>query len=130
MIAPMSKTLANAKTGAFLVVTDRARAKEFYGNTLGFALRHEDQYALVFDSNGTTLRISPVKDFTPQPFTVLGWEVADIKAAVAALSALAIEFVRVPGLQQDEQGIWSPAPGIFVAWFKDPDGNMLSVAQH
>jgi catechol 2,3-dioxygenase-like lactoylglutathione lyase family enzyme len=122
--------LTDAKTGAFLAVTDRARAKQFYGGTLGFALRHEDQYALVFDSNGTTLRISPVKSFTPQPFTVLGWEVADIKAAVAALAARGIEFVRVPGLPQDDQGIWSPAPGIFVAWFKDPDGNMLSLGQH
>ena len=122
--------LTNAKTGAFLAVTDRARAKAFYGGTLGFALRHEDQFALVFDSNGTTLRVSPVKSFTPQPFTVLGWEVADITKAVAALAARGIEFVRVPGLPQDEQGIWSPAPGIFVAWFKDPDGNMLSVAQH
>ncbi len=122
--------LTDAKTGAFLAVTDRARAKEFYGGTLGFALRHEDQYALVFDSNGTTLRVSPVKSFTPQPFTVLGWEVADIKKAVAALAARGIEFVRVPGLPQDEQGIWSPAPGIFVAWFKDPDGNMLSLGQH
>ena len=122
--------LTNAKTGAFLAVTDRARAKAFYGGTLGFALRHEDQFALVFDSNGTTLRVSPVKSFTPQPFTVLGWEVADITKAVAALAARGIEFVRVPGLPQDEQGIWSPAPGIFVAWFKDPDGNMLSLGQH
>ena len=122
--------LTDAKTGAFLAVTDRARAKGCYGGMLGFALRHEDQYALVFDSNGTTLRVSPVKSFTPQPFTVLGWEVPDIKKAVAALTARGIEFVRVPGLPQDEQGIWSPAPGIFVAWFKDPDGNMLSLGQH
>jgi catechol 2,3-dioxygenase-like lactoylglutathione lyase family enzyme len=84
----------------------------------------------VFDSNGTTLRVSPIKELRPQPFTVLGWEVPDIKATVKALVAAGIEFVRVPGLTQDESGIWSPAAGIFVAWFKDPDGNMLSVAQH
>ncbi|SRR5229473_7141940 len=82
------------------------------------------------DSNGTTLRVSPARDFRPQPFTVLGWEVPDIKATVKALTAAGIEFVRVQGLPQDELGIWSPSPGIFVAWFKDPDGNMLSVAQH
>jgi catechol 2,3-dioxygenase-like lactoylglutathione lyase family enzyme len=122
--------LTDAKTGAFLAVTDRARAKEFYGGTLGLKLVREDDFALVFDSFGTTLRVSPVKSFTPQPFTVLGWEVADIKKAVAALAARGVEFVRVPGLPQDEQGIWSPAPGIFVAWFKDPDGNMLSLGQH
>lgn len=128
----MSKqaTFSNAKTGAFVAVTDHARAKAFYGGTLGLALVHEDDFALVFDSFGTTLRVSPVKTLTPQPFTVLGWEVPDIAAAATALAASGIEFVRVPGLPQDERGIWSPAPGIFVAWFKDPDGNMLSLAQH
>ena len=122
--------LAAAKAGCFVSVTDRARAKAFYGETLGLTLKHEDGFATVFDSNGTTLRVSPAKDFRPQPFTVLGWEVADIKATVKALTGAGIEFVRVQGLPQDELGIWSPSAGIFVAWFKDPDGNMLSVAQH
>jgi catechol 2,3-dioxygenase-like lactoylglutathione lyase family enzyme len=121
---------ANAKAGCFVCVTDRARAKKFYGETLGLPLRREDNFATVFDSNGTTLRVSPARDFKPQPFTVLGWEVADIKTAVKELAAAGVEFVRVPGLPQDDSGIWSPAPGVFVAWFKDPDGNMLSVAQH
>jgi len=122
--------LAAAKAGCFVSVTDRARAKAFYGEALGLTLKHEDGFATVFDSNGTTLRVSPARDFRPQPFTVLGWEVPDIKAAVKALTGAGIEFVRVQGLPQDELGIWSPSPGIFVAWFKDPDGNMLSVAQH
>jgi catechol 2,3-dioxygenase-like lactoylglutathione lyase family enzyme len=122
--------LGNAKAGCFVCVTDRARAKEFYGGALGLTLKHEDGFAIVFDSNGTALRVSPMKEFTPQPFTVLGWEVAEIKATVKALKNAGVEFVRVPGLPQDESGIWSPAPGIFVAWFKDPDGNMLSVSQH
>jgi catechol 2,3-dioxygenase-like lactoylglutathione lyase family enzyme len=122
--------LARAKAGCFVCVTDRARAKAFYGETLGLKLKHEDGFVIVFDSNGTTLRVSPVKDLRPQPFTVLGWEVPDIKATVKALTVAGIEFVRVPGLSQDALGIWSPVPGIFVAWFKDPDGNMLSVAQH
>jgi len=122
--------LGGAKAGCFVCVTNRERAKTFYGGTLGLTLKHEDGFAIVFDSNGTALRVSPVKDFTPQPFTVLGWEVPEIKVTVKALKDAGIEFVRVPGLPQDEFGIWSPAPGIFVAWFKDPDGNMLSVAQH
>jgi len=122
--------LAAAKAGCFVSVTDRARAKAFYGETLGLTLKHEDGFATVFDSNGTTLRVSPARDFRPQPFTVLGWEVPDIKATVKALTGAGIEFVRVQGLPQDELGIWSPSAGIFVAWFKDPDGNMLSVAQH
>ena len=122
--------LSNAKTGAFVAVTDRAKAKAFYGATLGLTLVHEDNFALVFDSFGTTLRVTPVKALVPQPFTVLGWEVQDIKAQVQALSDAGVEFLRVPGLPQDTQGIWSPAPGVFVAWFKDPDGNTLSLAQH
>jgi catechol 2,3-dioxygenase-like lactoylglutathione lyase family enzyme len=122
--------LASAKAGCFVCVTDRTRAKAFYGKTLGLTLKYEDGFAIVFDSNGTTLRVSPVKDLRPQPFTVLGWEVPDIKVTVKALTGAGIEFVRVDGLPQDELGIWSPAAGIFVAWFKDPDGNMLSVAQH
>lgn len=128
----MSKqaTFSDAKTGAFVAVTDRAKAKAFYGGTLGLKLVHEDNFALVFDSFGTNLRVTPVKTLTPQPFTVLGWEVPDIKAAVSALAGAGVEFMRVPGLLQDEQGIWSPAPGVFVAWFKDPDGNTLSLAQH
>ena len=122
--------LHDAKTGAFIAVTDRARAKAFYGGTLGLKLVHEDDFALVFDSFGTTLRVSPVRELKPQPFTVLGWEVPDIRQAVQALAGSGIEFVRVPGLPQDQLGIWSPAAGIFIAWFKDPDGNMLSIAQH
>src|SRR6266700_5542196 len=103
--------LAAAKAGCFVSVTDRARAKKFYGETLGLPLKHEDNFATVFDSNGTTLRVSPARDFRPQPFTVLGWEVPDIKVAVKALTAAGIEFVRVQGLPQDELGIWSPSAG-------------------
>lgn len=122
--------LSDAKTGAFIAVTDRAKAKAFYGGTLGLTLVHEDNFAVVFDSFGTTLRASPVKELTPQPFTVLGWEVSDIQAAVKALAASGVELMRVPGLTQDALGIWSPGGSIYVAWFKDPDGNILSVAQH
>lgn len=122
--------LGKAKAGCFVCVTDRKRAKEFYGGTLGLSLSYEDEFAIVFDSNGTSLRVSPVKDLRPQPFTVLGWQVPEIKETVRALKGAGIEFVRVPGLPQDDLGVWSPAEGIFVAWFKDPDGNMLSVAQH
>ena len=122
--------LGSAKAGCFVGVTDRARARAFYAGTLGLPLKLEDDFALVFDANGTTLRVSLVTDLRPQPFTVLGWEVADIRPTIEALTKVGVEFVRVAGLPQDELGIWSPAPGIFVAWFKDPDGNVLSVAQH
>ena len=76
--------LGGAKAGCFVCLTDRARAKAFYGETLGLKPIHEDNFATVFDSNGSTLRVSPAKDFKPQPFTVLGWEVPQIRTTVKA----------------------------------------------
>lgn len=126
----MSKTsiLGTSKVGAFVCTTDRAKTKAFYGGTLGLALRYEDDYAVVYDANGTTLRISPVKELSPQPFTVLGWEVADVTATVKALNEAGVVFERYGFLEQDELGIWSPGGEVHVAWFKDPDGNLLSVS--
>jgi len=121
--------LGNAKVGAFLCVQDREAARIFYRDTLGLSLMYEDPFALVFNAGGTTLRVSPVKVLQPQPFTVLGWEVPDIDTAIESLEAAGVSFVRVPGLSQDARGIWSPSPGVKVAWFKDPDGNMLSLGQ-
>ncbi|HET7086909.1 MAG TPA: VOC family protein [Rhizomicrobium sp.] len=122
--------LGDAKIGAFLCVRDREAAKRFYAGTLGLTLTREDSYALVFDAGGTVLRVSPVKELQPQPFTVLGWQVPDIVAVMERLAAAGVVFVRVPGLNQDALCVWSPAPGVKVAWFKDPDGNLLSLGQH
>ncbi len=122
--------LEKATIAAFVCTRDRATAKAFYGGLLGLPLLHEDNFAAVFDANGVSLRISTVPDLVPQKFTVLGWNVADIEATAKAMIARGIAFERVPGLQQDELGIWQPAPGVKVAWFKDPDGNWLSIAQH
>ncbi|MGD0190540.1 MAG: VOC family protein [Rhizomicrobium sp.] len=122
--------LETAKIAAFVSTRDRATARTFYGQTLGLQLVHEDDYAVVFDSNGVSLRVSVVKDLVPQKFTVLGWNVSDIEATAKAMIAKGIAFERVPGLEQDTLGIWTPAPGVKVAWFKDPDGNWLSIAQH
>ena len=119
---------ATAKIVTFLCTRDRATAKAFYGGTLGLTLTSEDDYAVVFDANGTTLRISPVKELKPQPFTVLGWHVADVPATVKALNAAGVAFERYEFLAQDELGIWSPGGDVHVAWFKDPDGNLLSVS--
>lgn len=119
-----------AKAMAFIVTRDRDRAKAFYGNVLGFNLTHEDGFAAVFDMNGTMLRISTVKDHVAPPHTVLGWEVPDIAAAVKALRDKAVTFNVYEGFGQDELGIWtSPEGSSKVAWFKDPDGNVLSLAQ-
>jgi predicted enzyme related to lactoylglutathione lyase len=119
-----------ARPMAFIVTRDRARAKAFYGETLGFAFTYEDDFAAVFDLNGTMLRISTVSDHVAAPHTVLGWEVADIAQAAGALRDRGVAFTIYDGFGQDALGIWSaPGSGSKVAWFTDPDGNVLSLAQ-
>lgn len=122
--------LARAKPMAFIVTADRDRAKAFYRDTLGFPLIGEDDFACVFDLNGTALRLSEVAGFRPQMHTVLGWEVGDIAATAAALKAAGVSFSFYDGMEQDALGVWTP-PGSTtrVAWFKDPDGNVLSLTQ-
>jgi len=119
-----------AKTMSFIVTRDRDAAKKFYGEALGFRLIDEDNFAAVFDLNGTMLRVTTLKTHQPQKHTVLGWEVPDIVAAVRTLRGRGIVFEKYPGLEFDEHGIWTP-PGSStkVAWFLDPDGNNLSLTQ-
>lgn len=114
----------------FVPCTDSARARAFYEDTLGMALRKDDGFALVFGVGDRMLRVVKVGEFTPQPFTVLGWDVPDIAAAVAELAAKGIEFLRFPHFDQDADGIWTAPSGDKVAWFHDPDGNVLSVSSH
>jgi catechol 2,3-dioxygenase-like lactoylglutathione lyase family enzyme len=121
---------ASAQPIGFIVTRDRAKSKAFYGDVLGFALRSEDDFAAVFDMNGTMLRISTVPNHVPAAHTVLGWEVPDIEATVRALIAKSVKFTVYDGFGQDELGIWSaPGSGNRVAWFLDPDGNNLSLTQ-
>lgn len=122
--------LQAAKIGAFVATAQPARAKKFYGEVLGLTLVSEDQFALSFDSQGVSLRVQKVEKFTPQPFTALGWRVQDIRGQIAGLSKAGVEFERYSFLEQDEQGVWTAPGGTKVAWFKDPDGNLLSLAEH
>jgi catechol 2,3-dioxygenase-like lactoylglutathione lyase family enzyme len=120
----------SAKPMTFIVTRDRAKSKAFYGDILGFALASEDVFAAVFDMNGTMLRISTVPKHEPAAHTVLGWEVSDIEAAVKSLIAKGVKFNVYEGFGQDDLGIWkAPGSGNRVAWFLDPDGNNLSLAQ-
>jgi predicted enzyme related to lactoylglutathione lyase len=89
----------------------------------------EDEYALVLDSNGTRVRVQKVRDLAPVPRTTLGWNVRDIEATVRALEAAGVAMERFPFLDQNEDGITDFPSGSRVAWFRDPDGNILSVAQ-
>ena len=119
-----------ARAMAFIVTRDRERARSFYNGILGFAVSHEDAFALVLDLNGTTLRISTVPDHAPQPHTVLGWEVADITATMRELTDRGVAFRVFDGFGQDALGIWTaPGDGARVAWFADADGNLLSLFQ-
>jgi len=119
--------LGSARLTAFVATTDSARSRPFYESVLGLRFLSDDRFALVFDSNGTTLRIQKVERFQPLPFTALGWQVAGIQHVVSTLTKLGVAFERYSFLQQDGLGIWTSPAGAKVAWFKDPDGNLLSV---
>lgn len=123
--------LGYATLVAFLPTTDPAKAKAFFGETLGLHLVSDEMpFALVFDSNGTMLRVTAVKEMQPHPFTVLGWRVESIEEVVEALAAKGVEFQRHPGMNDaDPHGIWNAPSGARVAWFKDPDGNVLSLTE-
>ena len=111
-------------------VCDPDRAKSFYRDRLGLRLVSEElPFALVFDVQGTMLRVTVVPEVKPAKFTVLGWKVPDIQGAVSSLYKAGVEFQRYAGLQQDGLGIWTSPNGARVAWFHDPDGNILSVTQ-
>jgi catechol 2,3-dioxygenase-like lactoylglutathione lyase family enzyme len=121
--------LANEKIVAFVGVRQAGRARAFYRDTLGLQLVSEDNFALVFDVNGTILRVSLVPELTPAKFTVLGWHVKDAAATARELQKAGVALERFPGMDQDELGIWTAPGGARVAWFKDPDGNILSITE-
>ncbi len=114
----------------FLLTKHADKALEFYRDKLGLTFVRDDGFALVFDLNGIMLRISRAAEFTPAQSTVLGWESSDVGADVERLGAQGVEFERYPGMGQDEAGIATFPGGDKVAWFKDPDGNVLSLSQH
>lgn len=121
--------LTNNEPISFIATRDPAIARGFYEGTLGLTLVAEEYFALVFDLNGHVLRVTGVDELTPAQHTVLGWQVSDISAMVRDLGARGVVFDRFGGMDQDELGIWVSPSGAKVAWFKDPDGNNLSLTQ-
>ena len=115
---------------AFLLTSRPDACVVFYREVLGFSFMRDDGFALVFDLGGVMLRIAKVPEFTPLQSTVLGWESDDIRADVARLADQGVEFKRYPGMTQDEDAICTFPSGDKVAWFADPDGNVLSLSQH
>jgi catechol 2,3-dioxygenase-like lactoylglutathione lyase family enzyme len=119
-------TLATADLIGFAPTTDLARARAFYEGVLGLPVIEHSEHAVVFDAHGTMLRVTAVREVAPAPYTILGWSVPDIAAAIGALD---VTFERFDGVDQDDRGIWRAPGGAQVAWFRDPDGNTLSVTQ-
>ncbi|MDJ0921439.1 MAG: VOC family protein [Henriciella sp.] len=122
--------IQTSKPTIFLATKNAEAARAFYEGVLGLTLEADDPFALVYQLSGAELRLSKVPDFTPLPFTVLDWQVADIMAAHADLSANGVDFLVFDGMGQDDHQVWtSPDGGAKILWFKDPDGNVLSVSQ-
>jgi catechol 2,3-dioxygenase-like lactoylglutathione lyase family enzyme len=118
-----------SKIIAFVPTKDAKKARAFYEGLLGLRFVSEDQFALVMDAKGTMVRVALVPEFQPQQFTIAGWKVSDIKREVTNLQGQGVRFEKYGMKGQDEQGIWSSPSGAKVAWFKDPDGNVLSLTQ-
>ena len=122
--------LASASVIAFAATTDAPRALAFYRDVLGLTLVEDSPYALVFDVNGPMLRVQKVGTLSPHPFTQVGWRVADIGTVARNLAAKGVTCERYGFLEQDVDGVWaSPDGTALVAWFKDPDGNLISLTE-
>lgn len=121
--------LGKAAITAFIATASPARSKHFYRDTLGLRLVSDDQFAIAFDCGGVQLRIQKVQKVKPHPFTALGWRVPNVRRAVNRLAKRGVAFERYPFLEQDDVGVWQAPSGAKVAWFKDLDGNLLSLTQ-
>ncbi len=122
--------LTSGKMIGFVPTTDSKRARDFYEGKLGFQFVSDDQFALVIQAGDNMIRVAKAGKFTPAPFTVLGWEVTKIEDEVRALVARGVVFEKYPFVEDQETGIWVTPNGDKVAWFKDPDGNVLSLSEH
>jgi catechol 2,3-dioxygenase-like lactoylglutathione lyase family enzyme len=121
--------LATSDVIAFAATTDLARARAFYEEVLGLQVVDENAYACVFNAHDTMLRLTSVAEVARPGYTVLGWRVADISETVTRLAAVGVVFARYDGVEQDAQGVWATPNGDRVAWFTDPDGNVLSLTE-
>ena len=119
--------LADASFIGFIPVRDLAVARAFYEGTLGLRVVDDTPFALVLDVGGTMVRLTPVPEPAARPFTIAGWKVPDIGAAVTDLTDRGVQFARYDGMTQDDLGIWTAPGGDQVAWLHDPDGNTLSL---
>ena len=122
--------LTQGKIIGFVLTKDYDQARAFYEGKLGLEFVSLDQYAMVMKAGGHMIRIAKVPNFTPLQGTILGWEVEKIDAVAAWLRDRGVIVEKYPFVQDRELGIWTTPNGDKVAWFKDPDGNILSISQH
>jgi catechol 2,3-dioxygenase-like lactoylglutathione lyase family enzyme len=115
---------------AFVPITDSEKARAFYEGVLGLRFIKDDGFALVLEANGIMIRAAKMKEVTPAQFTILGWQVTNIEDVVRALQQKGVHVEIFGFFKQDDLGIWTAPTGDKVAWFKDPDGNILSVSEH
>ncbi|MGA3195172.1 MAG: VOC family protein [Terriglobales bacterium] len=122
--------LAASKVIGFVPTKDSGKAREFYEGKLGFQFVSDDPFALVMRAGETMIRIAKAPDFMPARYTVLGWEVGNIEEVVGWLQRRGVAFEKYLFAQDQVSGIWTAPNGDKIAWFKDADGNVLSVSQH
>lgn len=121
--------LKNSKLIGFVATSKPEISRQFYDELLGLTLLEESPFAIVFESKNTVIRIQKTDHVCPPPYTALGWEVENIMETVRTLSDKGVQFEKFGGMEQDDLGIWNIPGGAKVAWFKDPDGNLLSLTQ-
>jgi len=121
--------LETADVVAFLPSRDLERSERFFHGVLGLTVLSRSPYATVFRAGQATLRVTKVDDVVPQPFTVVGWVVVDLRAQAALLRERGVDLVRYDGMGQDDHGIWATPSGDLIAWFHDPDQNVLSLTE-
>jgi catechol 2,3-dioxygenase-like lactoylglutathione lyase family enzyme len=122
--------LGSTNIVAFVPTKDSEKARAFYEGVLGLRFVKDDGFAMVLDANGIMIRVAKAPQFTPAQFTILGWQVKDIAKVAQELQKKGVHFEVFGFFKQDELGIWTAPTGDKVAWFKDPDGNILSISEH
>jgi catechol 2,3-dioxygenase-like lactoylglutathione lyase family enzyme len=121
--------LTHEKLAAFLATSDAGRARDFFEGVLGLKFVEENDHLVVFETDSARLNLQKTDVVKPPFGTAVGWHVRDLRESIKGLAARGVSFERFEGMQQDDLAIWSPEPGTGVAWFKDPDGNLLSLSQ-
>lgn len=121
--------LETSQAVAFLPSEDLDRSERFFRDVLGLPLVSRSPYASVYAIGAAALRVAKVDGLRPQPFTVFGWLVRDLRTVIEELRERGTLVLRYPELDQDDQGVWTSPNGDLVVWFHDPDSNVLSLTQ-